>query len=110
MLALVVKALFVIISLIACSMFVYGKLFVFKKKHPSFVSAYCATMAIFVAIYSILALALVWLMPSSNSKLIMFGFAISPFLIGLLATYHTEKYYTIVQILVFLTSILYVVL
>ena len=104
-----VKYLFVLIALIFATMIVYGKLFVFRKKHPSFVSDYCATMACFLGAYVILSLALVWLFPYPDAKLVMLGFAVSPFLLGLLATYDTEKYYTAFQVFLLLTSVAYVV-
>lgn len=108
MLTTVVKGLFLVTALIFASMIVYGKIFVFKKKHPAFVSDYCATIAGVLGCYSVLSLVLVWLFPSTSAKLIMFLFAFSPFLIGLLANYHTEKYYTVVQVLVIIASILFV--
>ena len=109
MLGLVVKFLFLITAFVFASMVVYGKLFVFKKKHPAFVSDYCATIAGVVGGYSVLSLILVWILPSNISKLIMFGFALSPFLLGLLANYHTEKYYTVIQVLLIILSIGYII-
>ena len=109
MLMTVVKYLFVLNALIFATMIVYGKLFVFRKKHPSFVSDYCATMAGFLAAYVIFSLALVWLFPYPDAKLVMLAFAVSPFLLGLLATYNTEKYYTVFQVFLLLVSVAYVV-
>lgn len=110
MLALIFKYLFVINAIILCSMIVYGKLFVFKKKKPQYVSDYCATLAIFFAAYSLLSIAMAWFLPGTNAKLLMLGFAVSPFLIGLLASYHTEKYYTVIQIILIASSAAYVLL
>ena len=108
MLMFILKVLFAIMALITTTMMVYGKLFVFKKRKPQFVSDYCATMAVFLIGYVILSLVLVWVFPLTYQKLIMLGFAISPFLIGLLATYHTEKYYTTLQVLLFVVSVAFV--
>ena len=110
MLMFILKVLFALMALITTTMMVYGKLFVFKKRKPQFVSDYCATMAVFLIGYVISSLVLVWFFPLTHQKLIMFGFAISPFLIGLLATYNTEKYYTALQVLIFLVSTAYVLL
>ncbi len=110
MLTKVFKYLFVINAIILASMITYGKLFVFRKRKPQFVSDYCATIAIFIAIYSILSIVFAWLMPTTNAKLIMLAFALSPFAIGLCATYHTEKYFTLIQILLVAISAIYVVL
>ena len=110
MLALIFKYLFVINAIILGSMIIYGKLFVFKKKKPQFVSDYCATLAGSIGAYSLLSIAMAWFLPETNAKLLMLGFAVSPFLIGLLASYHTEKYYTLIQILVIALSTAYVLL
>ena len=106
---IVCKYIFILVASIWALMTIYGKLFVFKKKHPAFVSDYCATMAVFLISYVILALGSVWVLDSTSSKFIMFGFAIAPFLIGLLATYHTEKYFTIIQVLLIILSIIYII-
>ncbi len=109
MLMTVIKYSFLIISCIFALMVVYGKLFVFKKKRPSFVSDYCALLALFLASYSILAFCLAGLLPDSSTKVIMFCFGISPFVLGLLATYHTEKYYTFLQVMLILCGIYYII-
>ena len=110
MLTSILKGLFLISATGFASMLSYGKLFVFKKKHPAFVSDYCATMAGFIAFYSVFALVLAWLLPSTSTKLIMFGFAFSPFMLGLVATYHTEKYFTFLQIILILLSMAFVII
>lgn len=104
------KYLFVINAIIFGSMIVYGKCFVFRKKKPQFVSDYCATLAVFLGLYSILSIILVWFLPSTTSKLLMLAFGISPFLIGALATYHTEKYFTAIQVILIAASAGYVLL
>lgn len=108
MLVNIVKYLFVIAAVVVAAMMIYGKLFVFRKREPQFISDYCATMAGFLGTYSVLSLVLVWLFPSTSAKLVMLWFAAAPFLIGLLVNYHTERYYTIVQIILILISIVYV--
>jgi len=108
MLSLIFKFLFCLTSAILAGMTIYGKLFIFKKKHPQVVSDYAATMAGLIGLYALTALGLVFILPFVSSKFIMLGFAISPFLIGLLTTYHSEKYFTLIQIALFLLSILYV--
>lgn len=110
MLTNIIKWLFVLISVILICMISYGKLFVFRKKKPQFVSDYCATMAGIFGAYSICGLLLVWLFTPTTDKVVMFGFAVSPFLIGLVATYHTEKYYTLAQLLLLVFSAAYVIL
>ena len=109
MLVLGLKLLFILTAFILISMIIYGKLFIFKKKHPSFVSDYCATMAGFLGLYTILALLFVFMFPATLAKLIMLFFAISPYIIGLFATYNTEKYFTVLQVTLLLISIVYII-
>lgn len=108
MLSSIIKFLFCISAILYVSMTIYGKLFVFRKKHPQFVSDYCATMAGFLVLYSLCALVLAWIMPTTIAKGLMLFFALSPFGIGLLANYHTEKYYTGLQVLLTICSIFYI--
>ena len=109
MLINLLKMAYVLTASILASMIVYGKLFVFKKREPQFVSDYAATMAGLLGVYSLLSIAFVWIFPTAHQKCIMLFFAISPFLIGLFATYHTEKYYTVLQFFLFILSIAYVI-
>ena len=109
MLVMISKFLYLLTALVFVSMIIYGKLFVFKKKKPQFVSDYCATMAGFLGVYTILSLTLVWLIPDMLGKSVILGFAVAPFIIGLLATYHTEKYYTAFQVILLLLSMTYIV-
>ena len=109
MLTAICKYIFIALAIILTSMIVYGKLFVFKKKHPAFVSDYCGTMAGLLLVYILFSLILAWMFPGTSQKLAMLGFAIAPFLIGLLATYHTEKYFTVLQVFVYLISIFFVI-
>ena len=101
---------FVAMATILATMTVYGKLFVFRKKHPGFVSDYCATMAAFLVGYVLFALALVWAFSTVSAKLIMLCFALSPFFIGLAATYETEKYFTALQVILLIVSTAFVLI
>ena len=89
-------------------MTVYGKLFVFRKKAPAFVSNYCATMAFVLGFYIIFSLLFVCLLPSHFAKFIMFCFALSPFLYGLVATFNTEKYFTTLQLITMALTVVYI--
>ena len=109
MLELSLKLLFALFAIIYISMTVYGKLFVFRKKKPQFVSDYCATMGGMIFIYSLISLAIVFIVPTLLIKLVFLGFALMPFFFGLISTYHTEKYLTVLQTLVMVYSIYYVI-
>lgn len=104
------KVLYLLIALTIVSMMVYGKLCVFGKKKAQFVSDYCATMAAFIGVYALMSLGYVFLFPDLLSKIMMSIFALSPFAIGIMATYNTEKFYTFLQIAFILLSISYVVM
>lgn len=110
MLMTVSKFLYALTALVFADMIIYGKLFVFKKRKPQFVSDYCATMAGILGVYTVLSMLLAGLFPSASAKMFMFAFALSPFVIGLFATYHTEKYFTVLQVLLLIISTAYVVL
>lgn len=109
MLSMILKGLFGLSAIILTGTTVYGKMFVFRKKKPQFVSDYVAMIALFMSVYVLSALALIFVLPAVHAKLMMFVFAILPFIIGYLATFNTEKYYTAFQILVYLISIGYII-
>lgn len=110
MLSLAFKYIFIICALLYIAMTIYGKLFVFRKKKPQFVSDYCATMAGVIGVYIFSSLCLAYLLPCLTAKIIILLFGFSPFIFGLVATYHTEKYYTTLQTIVLFLSILYIVI
>ena len=109
MLMIGIKVFYFVVSLVIAAMIIYGKLFVFGKKKAQFVSDYCATMAALIGVYALLSIVFALVFPDALSKIIMFVFALSPFAIGCMASYDTEKYYTILQIILLLFSMSYVV-
>jgi len=88
---------------------IYGKLFVFRKKEAMFVSNYCALIAAFFGIYVLLSLLFVGLIHGAAGKSLMLFFALSPFILGLSANYHSEKYFTALQIFIIAVSIAYII-
>lgn len=108
MLVSVLKILFEILAFILVGIITYGKFFVFKKREPQFISDYCAAIGVVMCGFSILALVLACISPSNTDKLVMFFLAISPFILGLITTYNTEKYFTWVQIMLFVLGIIFV--
>lgn len=107
MLGLILEFLFITSAILLALTIIYGKLFVFKKRDAVFVSDYCAGIAMFLVLYVILAFACTSYMPTVFAQFIMVGFGLSPFILGLLANYHTEKYFTVVQLCLICTSIWY---
>lgn len=108
MLVNVFRTLFILASVLLVFMMAYGKFFVFKKREPQFISDYCALLAGIVGAYSLLALGLALLLTNNVDKLTMVLLAVSPFLLGLVTTYHTEKYFTWVQVGLFMFSAYFV--
>lgn len=98
------KWTFVCISAILFVLISYGKLFVFFKKDAIFVSDYTSSIAMFLTLYVLASLFGVVIYPSILAKCIFFGFAFSPFLLGFFAKYETEKYFTMIQLIVFVLS------
>lgn len=110
MLTLAIKGLYILLTFAIFMMIICGKLFVFRKRSAQFVSDYCATMAAMIGLYALLSLIFVFIYPDMISKSVMLAIALSPFIIGLLASYHTEKYYTCLQLVLLLFSMYYVIL
>lgn len=95
---------FVAISAILFVLISYGKLFVFYKKDAIFVSDYTSSIALFMLLYVLSALLGAFIYPAVILKLVFLFFALSPFLLGFFAKYETEKYFTLVQLFVFIIS------
>ncbi len=102
------KWTFLGISAILFVLISFGKLFVFYIKDAIFVSDYTSSIAMFFTLYVLAALLGAVVYPNILAKLVFFGFAGSPFLLGFFAKYETEKYFTIIQLLVFILSAAFV--
>lgn len=77
---------------------VIGKLFIFKNKNIMMVSNYIAVIAALLGIYSVVGIMLAFNTHSILLSTIIILFATMPFILGQLANYYTEKYYTLLQI------------
>ena len=95
---------FVFLSAILFVLISFGKLFVFYKKDAIFVSDYTSSIALFMVLYVLSALFGAVIYSGLITKFILLFFAISPFVLGFFAKYETEKYFTIMQLLVFILS------
>lgn len=71
-------------------------------------SDYVAGIALLFALYVLSALITAILIPNIYCKIVMILFALSPFIIGKMATYEKEKIYTVFQILSILASGIFV--
>ena len=92
-------------SLFALSI-ILGKLFIFKNKNIMMVSNYIALIAALLGIYSIVGFILAFYAHSIKFGALMILFAIMPFVFGQIASYHTEKFYTILQVCLVIISVI----
>ena len=97
--------IFIIFSLILILSILLFKLIISKSKDNIKSSSFVAIIAIFLALYILMAC----IIALFKNDLIMGLFAISPFIIGKLATWEKEKIYTIIQILTIMASIIYAI-
>ena len=110
MLLKIVEGIFIISAVLFGFSLIINKVYVVKLKDNLKKSDYVAGIAILLAMYVILSLVLGILIPSVYKKSVMLLFALSPFIIGKLATYEKEKIYTAIQILSVFISVLFVIL
>ena len=101
------KAVFMVSGvLFTLSVLIY-KLYISKQKDIMKASHYVASMAIFMALYILSGIALAFIVPNITHKALVLLFALSPFIIGKIATYNTEKIYSAIQIICVLISVVF---
>ena len=103
----VVNILFCIIALLMAGLF---SLRVFFDKPFVKQSAFVALIGGMFIFYVLLGFVLTVLLPGLLQKLIIFVFAISPFIIGRVVSYKKLKIYSIIQILCVIFSIVFVII
>jgi hypothetical protein len=84
------------------------KLFVSHQKDMMIKSHFIAGMAMSMGIYILSGIILAFFVPDIAKKLIILLFALSPFIIGKLATYKLEKIYSFIQVFCVLISVVFV--
>ena len=72
-------------------------------------SNFVAAMGFLLAFYIISAFLIAIINNNLTTKILMTLFALSPFIIGPIATYENHKLYTYIQVLTILSSALYVI-
>lgn len=100
--------IFILISFVLACMIVVQKLIMCKIKDNIKKSDFVAAIAVLFFLYVLFALLLVIFTPVLMSKFIMLVFALSPFIIGRLATFKSENFYSILQVLIILISGCYI--
>lgn len=97
------KYAYIVVAAALFTLITFGKLFVFHKKEAVFVSDYTSSIALFLVLYVLLSLFAMVL-----NLIVFFAFAISPFALGFIAKYETEKYFTILQLLILVLSVVFI--
>ena len=100
------KWLFIIASGILGVMFVLLEINFTKKMEPMKASEFVSAIAAGLFVYIILAITLATTQ-TRILKFILLSFAIFPFVLGQFATYKTRKCFTLIQILVIISSVVY---
>lgn len=108
--ASLVKVVFIAVSCILAILIILHKAFVSKIKDNIKISHFVASIAFFLALYVIFGIALIFVLKSIFYKFIIFIFAMSPFIIGKLATYKKEKLYSFIQVVSVILSTLVVII
>lgn len=106
----ILSLIFSISGLLFILSIIIHKLYISKQKDIMKASHYVAGMAIFMGIYIFSGIVLAILLHSIIPSIIILLFALSPFIIGKLATYNSEKIYSIIQIICVLISTVYVLI
>lgn len=108
MLINILKILFALVAISLVFMIIGLKWYVSKIKDNMKKSDYIAVMAILFFLYVIIAFILALFLKGWTNKIVMILFAISPFIIGRIATFKTEHFYSTIQMLVFFLSFEYI--
>jgi len=99
MLLKIAEFIFIVISLLLGSALIINKTYICHVQDNMKKSDYVAGIALLFALYILSGFCLAIFVPGIYCKIIMMLFALSPFIIGRIATYEKEKFYTFVQIL-----------
>lgn len=103
------EIIFIIAAIVlALSLFIANILFC--KNYRDILSKYTPVIAIFLILYFLSCLSMIIIIPQITHKLIMTLFAASPFIIGKFVTYKKLKYYSIIQILCVILSVVFVLM
>ncbi|MBR2069767.1 MAG: hypothetical protein IJ877_08415 [Candidatus Gastranaerophilales bacterium] len=90
--------------LFVLSIFIH-KIYISKQKDIMKASHFIASMTIFMGLYILSGFILTFFVKGIFSKILIFLFAMSPFIVGKFATYKYEKIYSLIQVFCVLISI-----
>ncbi len=100
--------IFFIISAIILAISLFIANILFSRNCRNILSKCTPIIAIFLIVYFLSCLSMIIIIPQITHKFIMVLFAASPFIIGKFVTYKKLKYYSIIQILCVILSIVFV--
>ena len=104
------KIIFIVISVLLALILILYKLLISKLKRTSNTSVYISFMTGMLLIYILGAFVLSTYTQDIFSKIIIFVFGLSPFIVGKFATYEKENLYSWIQISIITFGIFYVLL
>lgn len=110
MLLKVLEIIFIVIAGLFGLALIINKTYIVNLKDNLKKSDYVAYIAMLLAIYVVSAIAVGLLIPNIYKKFVMILFGLSPFIIGRLATYEKEKFYTAIQFICVILSSVFVIL
>ena len=100
---------FIIIGSLLTFLFCLYKLYIAKLAYSPKISTYVSFLTGVLLLYTFLAIIMGFFQKDIFHKIILILFGLSPFIIGKFATYKTEKYYSLLQILLIIGSIIYII-
>ena len=110
MLLKIFEYIFIASGILFCIFLIMHKAYVSKLNDNMKKSDYVACLAVLLSIYILSAVITGVMIPDWYKKVLMLLFAISPFIIGKIATYEKEKMYTGIQIISIVISAAFVLI
>ena len=109
MLLSVTKLIFEIICFTLSLLLAFRVFFPNVFKNSNKLSPVMALLGGLFVFYILIGIMLIFIMPSLLNKIIILLFIISPFIIGKLVTYEKLKFYSIIQILCVILSLVFII-
>lgn len=101
------ELVFLIVSILLFLNILLGKMFVFGRTNSIAISKCGVLMGMLFLFYSLSAFSFVIFDSVLTHKVIMFLLGLSPFIIGKLTTYKTINVYSIIQLFVILSGLIF---
>ena len=102
---IIIKSLFIFFGLLLASLLIFREKIISKIKDNLKVSAFVSSIAGCILAYVVIAVLFLFAPIAFWTKILMLFFAATPFIIGKFAIYEKVKFFTILQILLAIISI-----